>query len=842
MFNFTIRLLAVLLSILITIPHKTECTTSDSIILKEGLVIQLMPRESGNVISPDKVTAMIESGEWKPPSENEQIIYNGELIGTWKRITADENGWFRDSSLRNAYMYFRYQPGDMQDKLVLLEAMGNSMAYVNGAPRSGNPYANKDEYEDWETRFDYSLLPVRLNGTENHLLFRCHRGVLKIILHTVEQGIILNDKDVTLPDIHTGKKTDTYGAIPIINTSGESYDELTIKTHMNGSEPAYYPVKRINPYSIYKTPFSISFPPVHDTGNIELQIELVDTRNPANVLSSAIVELNVVEEYEHYKATFVSRMDGSVQYYGVRPPVNLRSKPALFLTLHGAGVEAINQVNAYGSKNWGYLVAPTNRRPYGYGWENWGRLDAFEVLDIAMNEFEIDEERVYLTGHSMGGYGTWHIGVNYPDRFAALGPSAGRESIWGYRITPEMFPGGVGRMLIRSTRQSDTYALAANLKQTGIYVIHGEADEIVTVEHSRAMVEFLSTFHLNYIYHEEPGEGHWWNISDEAGEDCVDWMPMFDYFARHSVPGKERVKMIEFVTANPAVSSKNNWIEIINQIEQQKISKIDVHLESNNRKFFGTTDNIEMLAIDVSMLPDNEPISVDLDDQLISGIPYPNKAEGDGKRIYLRKENDTWAVSGRFKKENKYPGRLGNFREVLNHNVVFVYATRGNEEENKWAYDKARYDAERTWYQGNGAIEVIPDTEFDAEKFKDRNVVLFGNLNTNSAWNDLLADSPVQVMKGKIIAGDDIFEGDDLASLFILSRKDSDIASVGVIAGTNIKGMRLANFAPYDDSIISLPDIVVYDSGIVESDERGVRFTGYFGNDWSLERGEFIRQ
>ena len=94
------------------------------------------------------------------------------------------------------------------------------------------------------------------------------------------------------------------------------------------------------------------------------------------------------------------------------------------LSLHGASVKALNQVNAYGQKDWCHIVAPTNRRPYGFDWEDWGRMDALEVLDLAREQLGTDPQRTYLTGHSMGGHGAWHLGVTYPDRFAAVGPSA----------------------------------------------------------------------------------------------------------------------------------------------------------------------------------------------------------------------------------------------------------------------------------------------------------------------------------------------------------------------------------------------------------------------------------
>ena len=133
--------------------------------------------------------------------------------------------------------------------------------------------------------------------------------------------------------------------------------------------------------------------------------------------------------------TFISDIDGSVQYYAVAPvKQNQKDGPslALFLSLHGAGVEATGQAAAYASKTWGHLIAPTNRRPYGFDWEDWGRMDALEVLEHAQKLYKTDPQRTYLTGHSMGGHGTWHVGATFPDRFAAIGPSAGWVSFSTY--------------------------------------------------------------------------------------------------------------------------------------------------------------------------------------------------------------------------------------------------------------------------------------------------------------------------------------------------------------------------------------------------------------------------
>lgn len=834
--NIMSKLFCVFSALLLFIfSNDANCQTTDTVLLKEGLVIKLGRYDSNKIISPNAVAAAVETGEWETPSENEEVEYNGKVIGTWKKISADKDEWIKDDSLFNAYVYFKYKSD--KDDIVLLEGMGHSMVYVNGSSRSGNPYRTQDEYESWAPRFDYSLIPVKLKKGVNEFLFECNRdGVLKVKIHPNQHGLILNDKDLTVPDLLLNQTVSTYGALPIINAAEKSWKGLLIKTWSENSAPEYYAVKEIQPLSIFKTPFNIKLPVQKNAGKIKFNIELVEKKNAdEKVLASTNIELNVVSENETHKETFISSMDGSVQYYAVNPPADLKGKPALFLSLHGAGVEAINQAHSYGHKNWGYIVAATNRRPYGYNWENWGRLDALEVFNIAKKKFDVDPNRIYLTGHSMGGHGTWHVGMNYADQFAAIGPSAGWISIWSYRIKGLTDSSDVKKMLTRSTKHSDTYAFSTNLKQDGIYIIHGDADDNVRPDQAQSMIDNLSKFHKDFRYHEEKGAGHWWDNSDEPGADCVDWLPMFEFFSHHAVPGKERTKEIDFVVANPAISSKNNWIEIINQIEQQKLSRINIKLESGNRKFVGTTSNIAMLEIDASMLTNDKPVSIALDNQLIAGIDISKES-----KITLKNENGKWSLSDKQSAQNKYPARTGNFREALNYGVVFVFGTHGNAEENEWAFEKARYDAEKIWYQGNGSVEVIKDYDFDPVKYKDRSVILFGNSKTNSAWNLLLKDSPVQIDNKKIKVGDKEYKGKDLACLMIRPRKDSEFASVGIIAGTGIDGMKLANLAQFSHPYVSFPDIVVYNSGVLNSDEEGVKFAGYFGNDWSLEKGDFI--
>src|SRR5690606_35166707 len=156
--------------------------------------------------------------------------------------------------------------------------------------------------------------------------------------------------------------------------------------------------------------------------------------------------------------------------------------PGVILSLHGASIDAYNQAVQYAPKPWAHVVAPTNRRPYGFDWEDWGRIDAMEVLDLALRDLAADPARVFVTGHAMGGHGAWHLGVTYPDRFAAIGPSAGWFSFWSYGDMPRYDkPSPVEKLLLRGLTPSDTLKLQRNLLGRGVYILHGDQDDNVPV-------------------------------------------------------------------------------------------------------------------------------------------------------------------------------------------------------------------------------------------------------------------------------------------------------------------------------------------------------------------------
>jgi len=560
-------------------------------------------------------------------------------------------------------------------------------------------------------------------------------------------------------------------------------------------------------------------------------LEVVLSR-AGQAMGTATFSLPAKEYHENHRVTFMSKIDGSVQYYGFLPASGgpgESSAKALFLSLHGASVEAINQSGSYAPLSWGHVVAPTNRRPFGFSWEDWGRLDALEVLAHARERLDIAEDRVYLTGHSMGGHGTWQLGSLYPDKFAAVGPSAGWITIWSYRRQPRDGQSSpLAAMVERGTLSSQTLEMAPNLAEVGVYVLHGADDDNVPPEQSYLMLDRLAEFHKNYIYHEEPNVGHWWDLSDDPGADCVSWPPMFDFFARHRRANNAEVRHLSFRTPSPSVSAWHRWVCVGAQQNSYVMSQIEFDRDEEWTRLSGTTKNVSLIGFDLTATH-HDSVAIEIDQQVLS-VAVP-----DDGQLWLERGDD-WRQIEKPNEQHKGSHNNGGFRSVFNHRVQLVYATGGDEVANDWAQSKARYDAELLWYQGNGSVEVLPDTLFDPAAEPGRNVVLYGNASTHEDWRELWM-APVLVESDGVTIGGRSFKGGELGVLAVSPRPGSAKNTVAIVAASGVIGQRLMNRRPYLKLGVAYPDVTVF---AFRGDKSVVTGAGYFGNDWSLESGEFV--
>ncbi len=797
--------------------ERTE-TTSEGVIIHEfteGYALRRAMRPGMLTGFQDILFWQLATDRFQRPEDGKALEDNYNYLPTplaWEHTIADTANIFRDD-LNLAYLYTEFE--SPQQTIALLDASGHTRVFINGMPQEG------DHYD-----YAHTLIPFHLNEGLNQFIYtygRFRRVNSKIVIP--HKPVQFSPRDMTLPSIIRGEPDDKWGAIRVINASEEPLTGFTIHCTLESGESISYRTDPVMPMAVRKLKFRIPNP----AGRIRsssLQATLVLENAEGMEVDRTTINLNVMDPNVHHERTFVSNIDGSVQYYSVVPSTTDAPGQAFVLSVHGASVEATNQARAYQQKDWGHIIAPTNRRPFGFNWEEWGRLDALEVLHEARRIFPTDTSQTYLTGHSMGGHGSWFLGATYPDKFAAIGPAAGYPDIIGYRRTGTdslMQANPHFEMIYRGALPGRTLDLVSNYQQSGVYVLHGDADEVVPVEQARLMRGKLGQFHTNFAYYEYPGGTHWY------GDHSMDWPPLFDFLRQNTIPDVKDVKKIDFITASPGLSASNYWVSVNQQISSYKHSRVKATYDKDT--IVVETDNIAHLTLMLSLL---EPAT--LPHLIIDGQPLVIRSARDQ---HLRFQNNRWSIGGMVHLMEKHPERYGGFKLAFTNNMMFVYATNGSEQENEWYKNKARYDAETFLYRGNGSIDVIPDSLFTPAQFRERNVIIYGNADNNLAWGMLLNNSPVQVTGEGIRFGNTYMESDRIGTYFIQPRIDSQTASVGVVAGTGIKGMKALYPNDYFSGITGFPDLLIFDVDWLKEGLDGIKVSGFFGNDWSVEQGEF---
>lgn len=224
-------------------------------------------------------------------------------------------------------------------------------------------------------------------------------------------------------------------------------------------------------------------------------------------------------------------IDGSTQFCRAYLPADYSAtKPwPLILSLHGYNPANPEYVDWWSVEQRHHAIAETKAtiviEPHGRGnaqYLGMGDRDVMRCLDDAKRRFSVDAERVYLTGESMGGHGTWAIVTRHPDVFAAAAPVFGG---WDFRISdvsgPPTTPPPQKNLDAFSLERASSFANAENLMHVPLLIVHGDADPAVNVENSRHVVRMMQRWGYDVRYHEMPG----WVHEDLGQQPAIaDWL------------------------------------------------------------------------------------------------------------------------------------------------------------------------------------------------------------------------------------------------------------------------------------------------------------------------------
>lgn len=205
-----------------------------------------------------------------------------------------------------------------------------------------------------------------------------------------------------------------------------------------------------------------------------------------------------------------SKVDDTLQPYSVFIPEawdGIRKVPLLVM-LHGSGVDERNTIQNVKkimdpSLDW-IVLAPKAR-----GLSDWylgdSGKDVIECIESIKNLYPIDENRIALMGFSMGGYGTWRIGLTRPHIFTALAVLSGALLPWN------------------SPPENEAFNFIQKEEKVPVLAYHGDRDNAVPVEQARIMVKKLKEAGYECEYREIKGAGHG-DYLREAYPKIIEWL------------------------------------------------------------------------------------------------------------------------------------------------------------------------------------------------------------------------------------------------------------------------------------------------------------------------------
>jgi poly(3-hydroxybutyrate) depolymerase len=552
------------------------------------------------------------------------------------------------------------------------------------------------------------------------------------------------------------------------------------------------------------------------------------------------------------QSTFVSRHDESVQTFAYRVPANVDSGPGpwkLVVSLHGANVPPINQAGANNSRKDTYVVAPAARGPVNYDHEDLGRLDDLEAMDVMADRFDIDAEHVYLSGHSMGGHGTWHVGLTHSDRFAAIGPSAGWTdhetyitTTWG-RDKLHTYPrlkAVKETALQKNLAMPKTHNAADGNLPT--FVLNGGQDTSVPVMQPRSYVRTLANRGLavdgqvgdryanpdpervDVAYLEVPGAGHWWDKGIGPGNDGVNHPDMWTYLTANS--NDPYPETLSFFTTNLRVEHEKHWVRVLEQERVHEPTHVDARVTADGIEM--STENVARVELDTEVLrrSSKNPSRRVAVNGRAAGLPA-------GSTAFVDLSNGLDVQSSPQSRPGvKGPDQYGPLVEVHHDPYRLVYGTGGSAAETSINRNLANVRSQRLVDRARAPAPVVPDTAVDRSTMESYNLVLFGQPSSNAVYQQVESAIPIRVGDGTVRIRDRTYAGDYGVELIYPNPHSEKLVQIST--GTSLSGVRLTGARNWIPTQTASADYQVFDSSIRYQKWNACVAAGFFDKHWQV--------
>jgi len=525
-----------------------------------------------------------------------------------------------------------------------------------------------------------------------------------------------------------------------------------------------------------------------------------------------------------------SEVDGSLQTYSLAVPDDYTPENPfpLIVTLHGHGWYRPFQGHPQQVVPRFIVVAPQGRGSQDY--MLLAEDDVPEVIRDVRRDYNIDPDRIYLEGHSMGGTGTWHIGVHHPDLFAALAPVCGNAdgAAWAHwmprRRQPYPIPERFKALRQHLLAATDPITYAGNLVNTPWLAAHGARDEVVPVENSRNMARRLRELGCPGEYREFPNIGHW-GFPQSFYEERWEWMT-----SQRRQPSPPRIR---YRTAS--LRHDGAWWARITRFQRPlEFAEIDA-VRSDLGSIAVKTRNVAAFSLDLA-LAFGEAEAREEHEVVVDG----QRLRVRGPKASFVLSNERWRVGEPAAGLAKKAGLEGPVADAFRGSFLLV---RGTISADPWEREVVRRQVEARasdWERMfNCRPRVKADTEVTEADIARHNLVLYGGPAANAVTARVARRLPIAIEDDAIRVGDRAFSGGDVGTVFCYPNPLNPERYVVVFAGLSPAALDQINnrfgnwfgWGPYDNYLW-------FDYGVFDArthSPESFLCVGFFDQRWRLD-------
>ena len=499
---------------------------------------------------------------------------------------------------------------------------------------------------------------------------------------------------------------------------------------------------------------------------------------------------------------YFARNDGSPQPYYVALPANYTptKKYPLLVFLHGYAPE-LSKINSWvpapfiveDAQKRGFILAmPYGRRNSDF--VQWGEDDVLRVREECLRLFSVDENRVFLMGASMGGYGAYGTGLHTIGKWAAIAAIAGRSDfyVW-FDIERAKLPPWK-RVLFDA---DDPRTLELNARNTPIYVQHGALDGTVPVEHSRLIAADAGKLGLPLRYEEEKYGTHYGDYQAAAMQRAFAW-----FEGRTLVPTPRALTVI----AGDLREARARWASIEAFQNYAQTARLDANVMAD--KIVVKTTNVARFSLDLppAIRPALASVPLEVDGAIVGQFAPDKPIVWDAPDAKL----------------GKSPSLAGPFKSLMRDPFLLVYGDADDER-------AARHFAARwkAWADGDARLQSA--AKITGEDKNNFDLILFGTRATNPLIAQIADDLPLELTPDGYRIGAKTVGAKNIGLRLVYPSPWNSARLIGVCSGESY-----GEALPLNHIWDLIPDYLIYDYTSATDGTNIPLEAGMFDGNWKL--------